>query len=135
MFVRFVNAAVECHTSLGCNITHKVHLMWKHVAWQMRNIPGGLGGKMEDWVERMHQWGMRFRRRLRTVKDPLVRAKARSKVLHRDTNPEVMARDDMVQDAAKRHFKHQKVLKEKLRKEEREKRRLAALLDYEANKM
>ncbi|KAL7529504.1 hypothetical protein ACHAWF_003005, partial [Thalassiosira exigua] len=66
MFSRFVNAAVDCHTSLGCSITHKVHLMWKHAAWQMEVVPGGLGGKMEDWVERIHQWGMRFRRRLRT---------------------------------------------------------------------
>ncbi|KAL7530713.1 LOW QUALITY PROTEIN: hypothetical protein ACHAWF_003482 [Thalassiosira exigua] len=45
MFRRFVNATVDCHTSLGCNITHKVHLMWKHVAWQMGVVPGGLGGR------------------------------------------------------------------------------------------
>jgi len=25
--------------------------------WQMENIPGGLGDKMEDWVEKQHQMG------------------------------------------------------------------------------
>ena len=33
MFRRFVDAAVDGHCSLGCNITHNVHLMWKHVEW------------------------------------------------------------------------------------------------------
>ena len=70
LYRRFVNAAVDLHCQIGCNITHKVHLMWKHVEWQMNLLPGGLGDKMEDWVELMHQLGMRQRRRLRMVKDP-----------------------------------------------------------------
>ena len=31
----------------------------------------GLGDKMEDWVERLHQWGMQQRRRFHTVRTPL----------------------------------------------------------------
>jgi hypothetical protein len=40
-----------------------MHLMLKHVETQMRNIPGGLWDKAEDWVERLHQTGMRLRQR------------------------------------------------------------------------
>ncbi len=55
---------------------------------------GGLGDKMEDWVERLHQWGMRERRRFRTVQDPLVRARAREKATSRNMHPNVFARVD-----------------------------------------
>jgi hypothetical protein len=54
----------------------EVHMMLKHVEWQMTNIKGGLGNKMEDWVEQLHQTGMRMRQRLHTVQNPLVRALA-----------------------------------------------------------
>jgi hypothetical protein len=42
---------------LGCPIMPKLHTMLRHVQWQMKNILGGLGDKMEDWVECKHQWG------------------------------------------------------------------------------
>lgn len=32
-------------------ITLKVHLMHKHVRWQMENIIGGMGDKVEDGIE------------------------------------------------------------------------------------
>ena len=48
--------------------------MFKHVEWQMEHVPGGLGDKMEDWIELAHQIGARLRARFRTVKDPLVLA-------------------------------------------------------------
>ena len=56
-----VLAAVEGSKALKCTVTPKVHMMLKHVEWQMTNIKGGLGEKMEDWVERLHQTGMRTR--------------------------------------------------------------------------
>ena len=31
--------------------------MLEHIEWQMTNIWGGVGDKMEDWVERLHQDG------------------------------------------------------------------------------
>jgi hypothetical protein len=40
------------------------------------SYPGGLGDKMEDWVERLHQWGIQQRRHFRTVQIPLVHATA-----------------------------------------------------------
>ena len=58
----YISAAVEGHTQLKCSVTPKVHSMMKHVEWQMKNIRGGLGDKMEDRVERMHQDGMHERR-------------------------------------------------------------------------
>jgi hypothetical protein len=51
----YVAAAEHGNDALRCTTTPKVHLMLKHVAWQMENIPGGLGDKMEDFVERMHR--------------------------------------------------------------------------------
>jgi hypothetical protein len=57
MYQQFIDAAVKWHVKLGLSITPKVHLMFKHVRWQMENIPGGLGNKMEDWVEKQHQEG------------------------------------------------------------------------------
>jgi hypothetical protein len=75
-YQRFVWAALKGSLTLQCSITPKVHAMLRHVQWQMKNLPGGLGDKMEDWVERLHQWGIRLRRRFRTVQDPLVRAHA-----------------------------------------------------------
>jgi hypothetical protein len=66
----------------------------KDVQWQMKNIPGGLGDKMEDWVERQHQWGMRQRRRFCTVQDPLVCALAIEKATYRNTHPDVLVQVD-----------------------------------------
>ena len=71
-YQKFVLAAVQRSAILGCPITPKVHTMLRHVEWQMKNIPGGLGNKMEDWVKRLHQWGMQQRRRFCTVQNPLV---------------------------------------------------------------
>jgi hypothetical protein len=68
---RYVLAAVEGSKTLQCTVTPKVHMMLKHVEWQMTNIKGGLGDKMEDWVERLHQTGMRMRQRFRTVQNPI----------------------------------------------------------------
>ncbi len=45
------------HVTLGLTITPKVYLMFKHVRWQMDNIKGELGDKMEDWIEKVHQVG------------------------------------------------------------------------------
>ncbi len=69
----FVSAAVEGSRLLGCPVTPKVHTMLRHVQWQMTNLHWGLGDKMEDCVERLHQWGMQQRRQFWTVQNPLVR--------------------------------------------------------------
>lgn len=52
----YVLVAVQGNAVLHCTVTPKV----QHVAWQMKEIKGGLGDKMEDWVERLHQTGMRL---------------------------------------------------------------------------
>ncbi len=57
-YQKFVLAAVQSSAILGCPTTPKVHTMLRHVEWQMKNIPGGLGDKMKDWVECLHQWGI-----------------------------------------------------------------------------
>ncbi len=66
-------------------------MMLKHVKWQMMNIKGGLGDKMEDWVERLHQTGMRMRQQVCTVGNPLVRVIARVKTNSCNAHPDVIA--------------------------------------------
>jgi hypothetical protein len=90
-YQRYVNAAVQGNALLRCTVTPKVHYMLKHVAWQMENIEGGLGDKMEDWVERLHQTGMRLRQQFRTVQNPIVRADARERASSRSAHPDVIA--------------------------------------------
>jgi hypothetical protein len=76
---------------LQCSITPKVHSMLRHVKRQMKNLPGRLGDKMEDWVECLHQWGMCMRRRFRTMQDPIIHALAREKAASRNMHPDVLA--------------------------------------------
>lgn len=130
LYCRFVNAAVYSHVRIGCNVTHKVHLMWGHVAKQMRN-PGGLGEKMEDWVELQHQSGCRERRRFRTTQNIAVRAKARARSNHRSTNPNVIARKNEVKSEFTKAPNSENIKISVVRKEEREARRMAALEDFE----
>jgi hypothetical protein len=65
--------------------------MLRHVKWQMKNLPGGLGDKMKDWVKRLHQWGMCMRRCFWTVQDPLVRALAPKKAASCNMHPDELA--------------------------------------------
>jgi len=68
----------------------------------MKNIPGGMGDKMEDWVECLHQWGIQQRRRFRTVQNPLVRAMAREKASSRNTHPDILAQVEATDEGNKR---------------------------------
>ena len=97
--------------------------MLRHVEWQMKNIPGGLGDKMEDWVERLHQWGMQQRRRFRTVQNPLVRAMAREKTSSRNTHPDVLAQIEATDEGNKRKLSEKNEvdilsIKQKMQREE-----------------
>jgi hypothetical protein len=87
----FILVAVHGSKILQCSITPKVHAMLRHVQWQMKNLPGGMGDKMEDWVERLHQWGMQQHRHFHTVQDPLVCALAREKATSCNMHPNVLA--------------------------------------------
>jgi hypothetical protein len=98
----FVLAAVQSSAILRCPITPKVHTMLRHVEWQMKNIPGGLGDKMEDWVKHLHQWGMHQRRHFHTVQNPLICAVAREKAGSRNTHPDVFAQVEATNKGNKR---------------------------------
>jgi hypothetical protein len=91
----YVDAAVKGNKGLQC--TAKVHLMLEHVEWQMKNIGGGgLGNKMEDWVEHLHQTGMRQRLHYCTVQNPAVRSLAREKLNSLNMHPDVIAQKDKI---------------------------------------
>jgi hypothetical protein len=93
-YQEFVDAALQGSKILQCPITPNVHIMLRHVAWQMIHIPGGMGDKMEDWVERLHQWGMQQCWQFRTVQNPLVCATAQERATSRCNHPDVLAQVD-----------------------------------------
>ena len=71
----------------------------------MIEIGGGLGNKMEDWVEKQHQMGKRERTRFCTMRNLQERANARAWVLHRNSDPVVIAQTLKVDSASKHKFK------------------------------
>ena len=134
-FCSFVDAALQGTLRLRCSVTPKMHMMVKHVAWQMKYVPGGIGDKVEDWVERWHQTGIRLRQRFRCVKNPLVRARARDKAVYRITHPDVIARLEAVNSGSKRKLVNKNIdYVELRRKRQRDEGRSEALLYFEENK-
>ncbi len=100
----YVDAAVQGSKDLQCTVTPKVHLMLEHIEWQMRNIQGGLGDKMEDWVERLHQTKKRERLRYRTLQNPIIRSLPREKVNSRNMHPDVIAQTDKINEGNRRNL-------------------------------
>ena len=110
--------------------------MLKHVQWQMTNIKGGLGNKMEDWVERLHQTGMRMRQRFRTVQNPLVRALVREKADSCNAHPDVIANLEATNKRNKRKYVSEKKVDVigTRRKRQRDMRHFEAMQYFEGNK-
>jgi len=100
----YVKAAVKGSKDLRCTFTPKVHLMLNHVAEQMTNTRGGLGGKMEDWLERLHQDGKRERLQFRTVQNPIALAHAREIVHTRNIHPDVISQTNNINEGNKRNL-------------------------------
>ncbi len=108
-YLWYVQAAVHGNAALHCTVTPKVHLILKHVTWQMQNICGGLGDNMEDWVKCLHQMGMHLRQRFCTVQNPAIRANACEKASSRSLHPDVIAHTDAMNLGNKRSFSVAKV--------------------------
>ncbi len=104
-----MQAAVHGNAVLDCTITPKVHLMLKHVACQMQNIWGGLGDKIEDWVERLHQTRMHLRQRFRTVQNPAIHAVVQEKASSRLSHPNVIAHTKATNTGNKHSFSVAKI--------------------------
>ena len=85
MYTRYVMAAANSHVQMGCSVTPKVHLMWRHVEEQMKTIPGGLGKKREDWVEQLHQLTSVKRKQFASTRDQKQRATAISNSYQQET--------------------------------------------------
>ena len=90
MYKRFVRAAIFTHKAMCLTITHKGHLMWRHVAFAMA-VPGGLGKKREDWLEHQHQVGKIIQEYYRRTRNsPQTRAEG---VQSEDTGDREQSRD------------------------------------------
>ena len=79
-------------------------MMLKHVKWQITNINGGLGNKMEDWVEGLHQTGMQMRETFYTVQNLPKWAIAQEKVHSCNLHPDVIAKLEATNEGNKRKF-------------------------------
>ena len=108
-YLRYVLAAVHGNDALRCTVTPKVHMMLKHATFQMRYIRGGLGDKMEDWVEQLHQTGMCLRQGFCTVQNPVIRTLAGEKVNSRSLHPDVIAYTSATNAGNKRSYSVMKV--------------------------
>ena len=64
---------------------------------------------MEDWVERLHQAGMRLRQRFRKVQNLVIRALAWEKANSRSSHPDVIAYTNVMNAGNKRSFSVMKV--------------------------
>ena len=131
MYERYAKAAVYSHQALGCNITHKVHLMYKHVAHQMRTVAAGIGNKREDWVERLHQVTNQKRKQYHNTKDLAVRANAREGSLQQESNPGVCSYIDSMNSKVCRGKRKNLVTKEEERWKRRNVSRAGALERWE----
>jgi hypothetical protein len=99
---------VQSSAILGFPITLNVHTMLRHVEWQMKNIPGGLGNKMEDWVKHLHQWGMQQHRHFHTVQNSLVCAVVQEKAGSCNTHLDVLAQVEATDKGNKRKISEKK---------------------------
>jgi hypothetical protein len=109
-YQRYVLAVVKGSKALECTVTPKVHMMLKHVGWQMMNIKGGLGNKMEDLIKQGHQTRMRMRQQFCTVQNSLVHARAQEKANFCSLHPYVIAN----LEAANKGNKHKYVSEKKV---------------------
>jgi len=74
----------------------------------LSSIEGGLGDKMEDCVEHLHQTGKRQRLRYHMVQNPVVCSLAREKANSRNMHPDVIAQTDKINKGSKRNLAEQK---------------------------
>ncbi len=84
-------------------------------------VGGGLGDKMEDWVERLHQDGKRKRLRFCTVQNPIACAHTREKAHSRNMHPNVISQTNKINEGNKRNLAESKTdLVRTLRKKQRD---------------
>ena len=69
---------------------------------------GGLGDKMEDWVERLHQDGKRKQLRFRTVQKPIARVHTREKAHLHNLHPNVISQTNKINEGNKRNLAESK---------------------------
>jgi hypothetical protein len=73
-------------------------------------FPGGVRDKMENWVVRLHQWGMQQRRRFCTVQDPLLWALAREKATSCNMHPNALAQVEEMDAGNKQKLSEKKAV-------------------------
>jgi hypothetical protein len=66
-------------------------------------LGGGLGDKMEDWVEQLHQTRMHLQQHFCTVQNPVICMLAREHYNSRSTHPDVIAHTDAM-NAGNKHL-------------------------------
>ena len=104
----FILAAVSSSKILQCPITQKIHAMLMHVQWQMKNILGGLGDKMEDCLGQAPASMGDATAQAILHCAPLVCAIAREKATSCNTHPDVLAQVDATDTGNKQKLSEKK---------------------------
>jgi hypothetical protein len=100
----FATKAVASWRSLGLSVTLKAHIAEDHVCGQIRDYHG-IGDYNEEFVERLHQEGVRTNRRVQTMKDTTKKYLHVARYQEATQNPKVREMQTLVHEKRKRKCK------------------------------
>ena len=93
---------------LKISVTPSAHLFEVHIAYQMKNIVGGLADKSEDHIERAHQDGKRSERKYCEVTNFQQSQISPLKCNDLITNPLVKLKSQQIKNETKRNLKRKR---------------------------
>ena len=119
-FQEFVDAVMLKWRALGLSITVKAHLLESHAYSQMLYYHG-IGDFIEEFVEQLHQFTKRHKRRMGRLSDFKKESDAIAKVKRIESNPLVMGERSRIAELTKRKNKSgNETLHERRKKQARE---------------
>ena len=127
---QYSTAAIRYHQEIGCTITIKGHIMFQHVIQQLLSIPGGLGDKAEDWIERQHQEQTSLRKRFDAIATYNKKASRMQEEMHKSNHPALRRKVMKVHEKTARTLEPEDETVAYHRQCERVKRRKIALEEW-----
>jgi hypothetical protein len=115
--------AMACWRSLGLSVTLKGHLAEDHVCDQI-GVYHGIGDYNEEFVERLHQEGVRTNRRVQTMKDRTKKYLHVAKYQEATQNPKVKEMQSLVNQKRKRQSTNEEEVSQ-LQSQQRQRQRVA----------
>jgi hypothetical protein len=97
----FSKKALSSWRSLGLSVTLKAHVCEDHICKQMQDLKG-IGDYNEEFVERLHQEGVRTNRRVQTMRDRTMKYEHVARWQEATQNPKVAEIQSLVDRKRKR---------------------------------